>query len=269
MAKVTAGFVSALRAAGLDVVEMPGWQDRGESGSFNIRGLLLHHDAMGLHNDNVPHFMSQNGENGAQLWVKYTGQVYVLAAGLKWHAGAGGGFRNIPAGNGNAYCLGVETDYKGSGPRESAIDEAIHKLTRVAVQFYGMNPQRDLACHREYAPDRKIDLANFDADAWRARAASDAPAPRPAPTQTPTDTGELTMADVATILAAIDALSKKVDASTGAITKYIEDGVVFRIRQLAGDNAAQTPTITKYIEDGVVFRLEELKAEVAALAPKA
>src|SRR5437868_7721217 len=174
MTALTAGCVQAMRNAGLDVVEMPGWQGRGESGRFAIRGIILHHDASGLHNDNVAQYMSQDGVNGAQLWIKYTGQVYILAAGLKWHAGAGRGFGNIPANDGNAYCVGIETDYSGTGPRPAAIDEAIHTLTRVLVEYYGMDPARDLALHKEYAPDRKIDLANFDAAAWRTRAAGKA-----------------------------------------------------------------------------------------------
>jgi N-acetyl-anhydromuramyl-L-alanine amidase AmpD len=173
---VTEELVEGMREAGLTVVEMPGWQSRGESGPFSIRGILLHHDASGLHNDDVPNFMSQNGEKGSQLWIKYTGEVYVLAAGLKWHAGSGRGFRNIPEEDGNAYCIGIETDYSGFGPRPEAIDVAIHQLTRVLVDYFGMDPQRDLALHKEYAPDRKIDLANFDADAWREKAGNSVPA---------------------------------------------------------------------------------------------
>jgi hypothetical protein len=51
-----------------------------------------------------------------------------------------------------------------------------------------MNPQRDLALHKEYAPDRKQDLSNFDADAWRARAGlaqTGGPVTPSKPTQTP------------------------------------------------------------------------------------
>lgn len=182
---ITEELVEVMRTAGLNVVEMSGWKSRGESGSFSIHGILLHHDAEGLHNDNVPNFMSQNGEFGSQLWIKYTGEVYVMAAGLKMHAGSGQGFRNIPANNGNAYCIGIETDYSGEGPRPAAIDVAIHQLTRVLVDFFGMDPQRDLALHKEYAPDRKIDLANFDADAWRDRAGKSVPARSDLPASAP------------------------------------------------------------------------------------
>ena len=187
MTVVTSGFIDACRAKGVDVVEMPGWQNRGESdGPFSVRAVLLHHDAMGLHNDNVANYMSQNGVNGAQLWIKYTGQLYVLAAGRKWHAGLGDGWGSIPANHANDVCLGIETDYTGSGPREPAIDATIHLVTRAAVEYYGLNPARDLALHMEYAPGRKTDLSNFDADDWRRRAAQEQPpAPPPAPPAPP------------------------------------------------------------------------------------
>jgi len=178
--KVTSGFLDLCRARGVTVVEMPGWQDRGETdGPFSIAGVLLHHDAMGLHNDNVPQYMSQQGVNGSQVWIKYTGELYVLAAGRKWHAGVGGGWGSIPANHANDVCLGIETDYSGSGPREPAIDTTIHLVTRCAVEYYGLDPAQDLALHKEYAPGRKDDLSNFDADAWRSRAAN-GPQPQPA-----------------------------------------------------------------------------------------
>ena len=44
---VTEELVETMRKAGLTVVEMPGWQARGESGPFSIRGIMLHHDAIG------------------------------------------------------------------------------------------------------------------------------------------------------------------------------------------------------------------------------
>jgi N-acetyl-anhydromuramyl-L-alanine amidase AmpD len=177
MAMVTGGFLDLCRAKGVSVHEMPGWQGRGESdGPFSIRAILLHHDAMGLHNDNVPTNMSQNGVDGSQLWIKFDGTLYVMAAGRKWHAGLGSGWGSIPTNHGNDVALGIETDYSGSGPRDPRIDATIHLVTRAAVEFYGLNPARDLALHKEYAPDRKIDLSNFDADAWRARAAQGDPA---------------------------------------------------------------------------------------------
>ncbi len=170
MAVINRGFLALCRSRGVDVVEMLDWENRGESGRFSVRGIIQHHDAMGLHNDNVPRYMMQNGVDGAQLWVKYTGQLYVLAAGLKWHAGSGWGWRNIPANGGNAYCVGIECDYSGIGPRPKAIDDTLYVVAGCLVDYYKMDPQRDLALHKEYAPDRKIDLSNFDADLWRQKA---------------------------------------------------------------------------------------------------
>jgi hypothetical protein len=169
MTQVTSGLVAAFRAAGIPVVEMSGWQNRGESGAFNIRGIILHHDAMGLHNNNVAEYMSQNGNDGAQLWIKYTGELFILAAGCKWHAGSGNGWGSIPGGQGNAYAVGIETDYSGTGPWAQAMLNTIDNTCRVIVKYHGLNPQRDCCGHKEYAPDRKVDPGNFDCNAWRGR----------------------------------------------------------------------------------------------------
>lgn len=61
-------------------------------------------------------------------------------------------------------------------------------------------------------------------------------------------------------------LDQKLDAAVNAITKYIEDGVVFRIQQLTGVEEGEVPVLTKYIEDGVAFRLEEVKGKLDALS---
>ena len=36
------------RERGMNVLELGGWEGRGEGGGFTPRGILLHHDAMGL-----------------------------------------------------------------------------------------------------------------------------------------------------------------------------------------------------------------------------
>jgi N-acetyl-anhydromuramyl-L-alanine amidase AmpD len=171
---ITHALVDRFRAAGLTVVEMPGWESRGETdGPFSCDGILLHHDAMGLHNNNVPEYMSQNGVNGSQLWIKYTGEVFILAAGRKWHAGLGGPWRSVPQDGGNSHLIGIETDHIPGQPWYAAMVVAIFAVSRCCVQEYGVDVQQWCCGHREYAPTRKEDPDNFDLDAWRT--AIDAP----------------------------------------------------------------------------------------------
>lgn len=184
-------MADVLRSAGLSVVELPGWKTRGEPGSFNPLGLLLHHDGMGLgfdslpENDmNVPQYMARNGVNGSQLWVSRTGVWVVLAAGLKWHAGTGGGYGDIPANAGNARTIGVETDHTFGNPWPKVQLDSINIGSRALARHYGFKAS-NCAGHKEYAAGRKPDPESFDLNAWRkfiGGAATPAPAPQPAPT---------------------------------------------------------------------------------------
>lgn len=170
-----ADAAGVLRNAGLNVIELPGWQTRGESdGPFHPFGLLLHHDGEGFgydtnpNNDmNVPEYMSQNGVNGAQFWVRRDGTWVCLAAGRKWHAGLGQGYGDVPANTGNSDMAGVETDHTVGNPWEKPQFDSIYIGCRALVQHYGWST-RNCCGHKEYAPDRKIDPDNFDLNAWRA-----------------------------------------------------------------------------------------------------
>lgn len=164
---MSSDLVERCKARGLAVVELPGWQSRGEGGSFSIRGVILHHDGEGLGNENVPRYMCQEGVNGSQLWIRKTGAVYFLAAGLKWHAGSGGGWRSVPANQGNATCVGIETDHTFGQEWPAPQMAAIVIVTQELCSLYGIDPDQWCCGHREYAPNRKPDPENFDLDAWR------------------------------------------------------------------------------------------------------
>lgn len=206
---ITRSLIDRFHAAGLTVVELAGWESRGEGGSFNIQGILLHHDGMGLHNDNVPNYMSGNGVNGAQLWIKYTGEIYILAAGLKWHAGVGGPWNSIPQDNGNAHLVGIETDHTDNQPWYPEQLHTINVAGQCIVQEYGIDVPNWCCGHKEYTgpqsdcPGRKNDPESFDLNAWRLAIAA---GPQPI------DTG-LSAAEAAQINAYLDAKFAAVAAS--------------------------------------------------------
>jgi N-acetylmuramoyl-L-alanine amidase len=170
------------RDRGMNVLEMGGWEGKGEGGTFVPRGILLHHDAMGLgyidsnlsNNLNVPKYMSQNGNDGSQVWIgRDTANrmtLVFLAAGIKWHAGRGQGFRSIPSGQGNTYCIGIETDHTTGTGWDADIMRYIDLTTWLFCDEFSIDPDRWLAGHREYAPDRKVDPESYDLNAWRQRA---------------------------------------------------------------------------------------------------
>jgi len=159
---------NVLRAVGLDVLELPGWKTQGETdGGFNPHGIILHHDAMGLGNLNVPNYMHQNGVNGAQFWVGKDGRWVCIAAGRKWQAGTGGPWRGIPQDSGNKFTCGVETDHTVGQIWTTAQVAAIDLGCQALVHHYEWDVARYCCGHKEYAPTRKIDPENFDLNAWR------------------------------------------------------------------------------------------------------
>lgn len=184
------GLPDKARARGLRVIERPGWESRSD-GSFDARGVMLHHDAMGLgyvdndlsNNLNVVANMERPGANGSQLWIgrDTLGRMCLvfMAAGRKFHAGNGRGFRSIAANTGNATTVGIETDHTTGTGWDDELRHYIDVTTRLLVEEFDLDAQRDLAGHREYAPDRKPDPENFDLDAWRARAGRAAAVPAP------------------------------------------------------------------------------------------
>lgn len=113
MALALAGLADALRAAGLVVVEFPGWKERTQrDGPFTPRGVMIHHDASALGDSpGVPAMMANLANDGAQCWVDRHGVWHLVAAGRMWHAGLGTGFGVIPANDGNTYSVGVESDH--------------------------------------------------------------------------------------------------------------------------------------------------------------
>jgi hypothetical protein len=169
-----ADIAGPLRAAGLTVVELPGWSSRGESdGGFTPLGVIWHHDGEGLgfnddptDDNNVADFMSQNGNNGAQLWIRRDGVVHLLAAGRKWHAGIGSGFGQVPANDGNTFAVGIETDHTFGNPWPSELVDAVLTTSAVLGEHYGWSTQ-NMCGHKEYAPDRKPDPESIDCGEWR------------------------------------------------------------------------------------------------------
>jgi N-acetylmuramoyl-L-alanine amidase len=215
---ITQSLLARFRAAGLTVVEMAGWEARGETdGPFTVRGILLHHDGMGLHNDDVPNNMSQNGVDGAQLWIKYTGEIYVLAAGRKWHAGIGGPWNSIPQDHGNDWLIGIETDHTNGQPWFQEQTHTMSVAGACIVQEYGIDVRNWCCGHLEYTgpqsncPGRKEDPESYNLDAWRTAISGTTPIPPPTP---PEDT--LSAAEVQQITAHIDAKFAELAASKSA-----------------------------------------------------
>lgn len=163
------GIANRLRAAGLNVVEVAGWQTRG-SDSFNPRGSVDHHTA-GPRTGNAPSLgVVVNGRSDlpgplCNVLVGRDNTCYVVAAGRANHAGSGG-WKGLV---GNSSVFGVERENVGTGAEPWRPDqtETAARVHAALISAHGANAS--LVCeHKEWAPTRKIDAFGVDGNQMRA-----------------------------------------------------------------------------------------------------
>ncbi|ALY08870.1 endolysin [Arthrobacter phage Galaxy] len=199
-------LATVLRAAGLTVVETPGWNGRGYKGRdlIEIRGVLWHHTATNrarFNGADAPTLqMCIDGRTDVagplcNIVFGRNGTVYLVASGLANHAGAGEA-ANIPRDLGNYYLIGIEMESSGVAPFDWTPDQlrvAPHLGAALERAYLGHLPAelRLQIGHLEYSSQGKIDPAGWPGgmDGLRASInellAGGAPAPAPSPAPAP------------------------------------------------------------------------------------
>ena len=162
-------LATAVRKSGLPVVETQGWKSRGH-GPFTVVETIVCHHTAGPSSGNMPSLgVVKDGRPGlsgplCNLGLARDGTVYVVAAGIAWHAGV---VRS--SAYQNTHAIGIEAEATGTGPWSSVQMDAYAKLCRALCDHYGIPVSRVLG-HKEVCspPGRKID-PNFDMGAFRKR----------------------------------------------------------------------------------------------------
>lgn len=166
-------MAAELRAAGVTVVEYPGWRGRRASGSFAPRGVIWHHDASAVGpSPSLPRLIAELGNGStppplSQVWVDTAGRWHLTASGRANHAGIGSGWGRIRASNGNTDAIGIETDHTVGERWPAAQLQSLRRGTAVLLRHLGARPSDSLAGHKEYARGRKIDPDGLDMAAER------------------------------------------------------------------------------------------------------
>ena len=179
-----------LRAAGLQVAPVEGWQNRGRGDVGRIFGVICHHTA-GPRNGNMPSLNTLiNGRSDlpgplAQLGLGRDGTYYVIAAGRCNHAGAGS-WQGITTGNTNY--IGIEAENTGltnDSPWPAAQMDAYHRGVAAILTHLHQGVQF-CAGHKEYAlPPRRKSDPDFDMNTFRAAVAAIMSGTAPAPVLIP------------------------------------------------------------------------------------
>lgn len=175
---------SVLRAAGLKVAVVDGWEGRGLGDVGQTLGVLCHHTA-GSKNGNMPSLqLLTHGRPDlqgplTQLGLGRDGTYYVVAAGRCNHAGPGIWNGII---KGNTHFIGIEAEHTGlvDDPWPDVQVEAYRRGAAALLKHAGL----DAGCcagHREYAlpqgrkPDPTLDMVAFRAAVARVLDGSAAP----------------------------------------------------------------------------------------------
>jgi hypothetical protein len=168
-------LADVLRDAGLDVVEYPGWRDRGHGDFLDIRGVMVHHTgsdqatatSIAVGRPDLPGPLSQ-------LHLARSGTVTVVAAGVAWHAGAGM-YPWLPTNMGNWHTIGIECANTGTSPRAAhrtnwpdAQYDALVGCCAAIARRLGQTAERIIG-HKEYAgrAQGKWDPGAIDMDLLR------------------------------------------------------------------------------------------------------
>lgn len=163
------GIAGRLRAAGLVVVEVAGWQTRG-SETFDPRGSVDHHTA-GPRAGNAPSLgICINGRSDlpgplCHVLIGRDNTCYVIAAGRAHHAGQGG-WRGL---SGNSSVYGIERENVGTVAEPWRRDQTHTAAIAHAALLRGPGLDAAMVCeHKEWAPTRKPDAHTVDGDTMRA-----------------------------------------------------------------------------------------------------
>jgi len=174
-------LADAVRSSGLPVVEVDGWRTRAATDNAGNRELVAmqtivaHHTATPLTvpGDYPTLATVRDGRSDlppgplAQLGLGRSGTVYVIAAGLCWHAGA-----TFEESQDNWHAIGIEAEHDGISPWPPDLLDAYARLCAALCRHYGLGISRVMG-HKEIASPagRKTD-PNFDMTAFRARVLS-------------------------------------------------------------------------------------------------
>lgn len=199
-------LADVIRAAGLKVTEVAGWETRGRGPFDGLETIVCHHTAGPSAAADASDYPSlrlvRDGRPGlsgplSNLGLGRSGRVYVIAAGKANHAG-----RVTSAKYANAYAIGIEAENNGTGEPWptvqrtayarlcAALVDAASSGTLVPGKRFPLTPD-DVRAHREVCdpPGRKIDPAGIIMNPFReavrrelvdVRASRDAPRPKPA-----------------------------------------------------------------------------------------
>lgn len=164
-------LADACRKSGLKVIEVDGWQTRGHGQMADARTVVAHHTATpkSASGDYPSLRIVRDGRTDlpgplAQLGLGRSGTVYVIAAGVCFHAGA-----TFTRDTDNWHAIGIEAEADGLSAWPDEQVDAYARLCRALCDHYGLDVGRVLGHKEIAAPQGRKTDPNFDMSAFRER----------------------------------------------------------------------------------------------------
>ena len=156
----------AVKNAGVKYKKVSGWASRGHGTMGSIQSVIVHHTA-GPKSGNSPSLnvvaYGRPGLSGplAQLFLARDGTVYLVAAGISYHAGRVSSNRYA-----NSHAIGIEAEATGldSWPAHQINEYA--KLCKALIKEFGLSTSRvrghkEVAVPRGRKPDPNFSMSDF------------------------------------------------------------------------------------------------------------
>jgi hypothetical protein len=202
MSRYLVDLAEVCRAAGVEVIEVDGWQTRARGSGGYADGkpdhVMCHHTASSASSDGWPDVnYCTYGDDDApltNLYLSRTGTVYVCAAGGT-NTNGKGDCPHLEPDSMNSSAVGIEAGNDGTGePWPTEQTNAYTALVATLCVAYGIATDR-VHSHAEWAPDRKVDPygpapwgpTTWDMDAFRADLDTPTIPPPPDPDPDPED----------------------------------------------------------------------------------
>ncbi|MGV9662572.1 N-acetylmuramoyl-L-alanine amidase [Nocardia niigatensis] len=161
-------LADVLRAEGVNVVEAPGWRDRGEGDFRDVWGIVCHHTG-GSRTPATEIMYGTPALTGllSQIHLAQDGTATVCGVGVAWHAGLGS-HPGLPEDDANYYTIGIEAANNGTEGWQPAQYWAYVKVCAAICRKLGYGAERVIA-HKEWAGRKqgKWDPGQLDMDRFR------------------------------------------------------------------------------------------------------
>jgi hypothetical protein len=236
-------LATVCRSSGLTVVEVPGWKTRGHGVFEAIESITAHHTgSQASAKGDYPTLATvRDGRSDlrgplSQLGLGRSGTVYVIAAGVAWHAGA-----VFEEWQNNWHAIGIEAEHPGgSAPWPKVQYDAYVRLCAALRIGYDV-PVSRVVGHKEIAkPKGRKPDPNFDMDVFRDRVAAVRPAGGGTTTPPPED--EVTLDEL---------MNAQITGTVNGETKNFGSlrGVLWTLMARTADDDARTDRLEKAISD--------------------